>query len=243
MIDVAENPRAVVGDNAPPVIEGHRINIDDLEAEAENFLDGQPIENDGQAEAIARILDHARKAWKAADEQRKDEKRPRDEAGQAVQDAWNPLLKRAKHVETAARAAQTVWLNKKDAELRAAADAARAEADRLRKGAEAAKAAADPSDLSALRVATARLEVASRAEKAADRADKQKAQVAGGSRATGLRTSYRTEVTDMTAFAKWAWATRREEYEGFLKDLAEREGRRGPVSIPGIIVHTERSAA
>ena len=29
---------------------------------------------------------------------------------------------------------------------------------------------------------------------------------------TGLRTLYRAEVTDATAFARWAWANRRTEY-------------------------------
>lgn len=243
MTDAPENPRAVMGDNAPPPIIAHEANIADLFAEATSFLDGKPIENDGQAAAVKILLDGARAAWKAANEQRIVEKRPHDDAAQAVQDAWNPLLAKAKQVETAAKVAQTAWLNKKDAELRAAAEAAREEAERLQREAQAALASAKGDDLAARADAEDALKAAGSASKLAAKLDKAKPQVVGEGRATGLRTSYSTEVTDMTAFSRWAWAHRREEYEAFLTDLAEREGRRGPVSIPGLLITANRKAA
>src|SRR6187551_2387581 len=131
-----------IGHNNPPPFEAFSLDVDDLFATAKDFLDGQPIETEGQAESVAAILDHARKTWKAADEQRKVEKRPHDDAAQAVQDQWNPLLARVKKVETVAKAASGAWLVKLDNEQRAAAAAAQAEADRLAQAADHANATA-----------------------------------------------------------------------------------------------------
>ena len=46
----AENPRAVVGDNAPPAPTPYEVSVEEIESlwiEAENFLDGEPITSPG----------------------------------------------------------------------------------------------------------------------------------------------------------------------------------------------------
>lgn len=228
--------------NAPPV-ESHGLHIDDLFDEAKNHLDGKRIETEGQAETVAALLDSIRTARKAADEQRADEKRPHDDAAKAVQTAWRPLLDKCDLASDTCKRALTVWQVAKEEAQRAEAEQARVAAEARQREAQAALAAAQGDDLAAREEAARLLTEASKASKAADRLDKAKPQVAGGSRNVGLRTSYRAEVTDYTAFARWAWAQRRAECEAFFTDLAEREGRRGPVQIPGILIHTERKAA
>lgn len=231
-----------ISNNPPPeaIIE---MSIDDLFAEAELYLDGTPIESEGQAEAVKVLLDRLRQHRKLSDDKRAEEKRPHDDAAKAVQAKWKPLLDKCDTASNAIKAALTRWLAKQEAERIAREEAARTEAERLQREAEAAKAAADPANLTEVRTANARAEVAASALKAANRIGNEKVAAKGEGRAVSLRTSYRAEVTDHTAFSRWAWVHRRAEYEAFLNDLAEREGRRGPVSIPGMTVHTERKAA
>jgi hypothetical protein len=228
--------------NAEP-LQTHGMNIEDLFAEAKNWLDGEPIATPEQADAVGKLLDMIRQARKAADEQRKVEKKPHDDAGKAVQEAWNPLLVKCDLALSTCKSALTPWLEAVEARQREEADRARQQAADSQRAAQAALQAAPSTDLTARADAEMLLEEASRSEKAAAKLDKARPQALGESRAIGLRTFYRAEVTDYTAFARWAWTTRRAEYEAFLNDLAEREGRRGPVTIPGLLVHTERKAA
>lgn len=230
-----------LGHNNPPAHEAIGLHIDDLYDEAKGFLDGEPIANHGQADAVADLMDKLRKARRDADGFRADEKRPHDEAAKAVQAKYRPLLDKCERGVEACRAALTPWLERLDAERAEEARLARLAADaRL---SEARGKLTDPSNLAARDEAETLLADAKRAERTANRAEKARPQASGEGRAIGLRTSYRVEVTDLTAFSRWAWQHRRAEYESFLRELAEREGRRGPVQIPGMIVHTERKAA
>lgn len=240
-MSVSANPRVVIGDNMPPPFVAHSANIDDLYEEAANFLDDQPIENEGQAQAIAKILDDARRAFKAADEQRKTEKRPHDEAAQAVQDAWNPLLARAKRIETVAKAAQTDWLLKLDVLQRAEAEKARLEAERLQSEALAAKAAV--SDLTASAAVEELLADAGKATRLAAKLDKAKPQVAGGSRAQGLRTKYVAELSDSVAALRHYREHQPEALKQWLTEQAQRDVNAGARLIPGFNVNEERKAA
>src|SRR5688500_5432459 len=69
--------------------------IDDLMLEARNYLDGNPIENEDQATAVSAILNRARRIAKDADETRKVEKRPHDDAARSVQAKWVPIISKA----------------------------------------------------------------------------------------------------------------------------------------------------
>src|SRR3546814_11563233 len=78
--------------NNPPAYEAISLHIEDLIAEAHNFLDGEPIKAQGQADAVGKLLDMIRQAKKAADEQRVIEKKPHDEAATAVKTKYKPLI-------------------------------------------------------------------------------------------------------------------------------------------------------
>lgn len=232
-----------IGSNNPPPVEAHGMNINDLYDEAKGWLDGAQIETQDQADGLGKLLDHIRIARKAADEQRATEKRPHDDAAKAVQQAWKPLLDKCDLAASVARQALTPWLRKLEDEQRAARIKADQEAEAARLKALEAQRAAAPDDLVAQEAARILDDAASQAVKDAKRAGKAKAHATGGTRAVGLRTSWRAEITDATAFGRWAWQHRREDYMAFLTQLADREGRNGPAAIPGIIVHEERKVA
>ncbi len=234
---------AAIGHNQPPDAFGAlKAHIDDLDLEARNHLDGEPIANAEQAKAVSKILDDARKAAKAADEARKDEKRPHDEAGKAVQAKWQPLIGQAELAATTAKKALAPWLEAQEAaQLAEAAEAARIAdeaADKARQAAEAAR----PEDLASQTTVRVLQENAEAAGKAAKRAGKARPLAEGGSRAVGLRTSYTAEITDPVAFIRWAWEHRKPDVTAFLDELAATEARTGPRDIPGLKMNVQRKA-
>lgn len=237
------NAPAPIGHNQPATpYDALKAHIDDLDLEARNHLDGEPIKDEAQAAAVSRILDDARKASKAADEARKDEKRPHDEAAAAVQARWKPLLERADLAATTAKEALAPWLQRLEDEQRAAAEAMRKEAEEAAEVAAQTSASVDPGDLAGQTTARIRQESAHALAQRATRAEKARPHVRGGERANFLKSRCTAILSDPVAFARWAWTNRRPDYDEFLQGLANREVRHGPRDIPGITVNTERTA-
>lgn len=234
---------ATIGHNRPDTFTLFSESIGDLLVEAQNFLDGSEIENEGQEQAVASILTRLRREANGADEARKAEKKPHDNAAKAVQSKWQPLLSKADTAVNAAKAVLASYLQKKEAAQRAAAEAARQEAEQKAAAARQAAENAAQTDYAALEQAKALQETAHAAGKVADRLEKAKPQAKGGERAVGLRSSYQAEIIDPVAFGKWAWANRKEEYVAFLTSLAIRECRHGPRDLPGVRVTQQRKAA
>jgi hypothetical protein len=243
MIDTVENPRAVIGSNQPPTaFDGFSAHIEDLFDEAGNWLNGDGVNNEAEAEGVSRLLNMLRKARKDADAARVEEKRPHDEAAKAVQSKWKPLLDKCELAETTAKRALTPYLERKEAEQRAEAERLRQEAEEAaRKAREAHQAAS--TDLAAAGVAKAAEEAAAELTKLANRADKTKAHATGGERAIGLRSHWVATVEDYTAFARWAWAERPDDMHKFLDELAGKEVGAGKRTLPGVDITEQRKAA
>lgn len=240
---IDSNPRAVIGGNNPP----EPTPFDQAEAEilmlfdqAKGFLDGEPIANQAQADDVGRLDAMIMKARKVADTQRAEEKKPYDDAAKAVQEKWKPLLTRCDLARDACKQALTPYLRKLDEEKRAREEEARREAERVRREAEEAMRSAHRYDLEAREAAEAKLREADEAEKAARRAEKDKAHVAGGSRAKGLRTVYRAEITGTSEFARYLWANHPADMRDFLDKMAAILVSRGLRAIPGVTVHEEK---
>jgi len=241
----AENPRAVAGNNAPPVPTPFDLvaeNVSDVYLEAKHWLDGAAVSSQAEADAIALLLDMARKAEKAADDLRVAEKKPHDDAAKAVQVKFKPLLDKTALVTRSCKDALTPWLERVEAAKRASAEEARREADAKKAAAEAEVRRAQSAGMEARERAEQQLRDAKDAGAAASRAEKSTAQAKGGARAVGLRTSYRPELTDAREAARHYWTARREALEAFLLDLARDDVARGLRAIPGFVVHEERSA-
>jgi hypothetical protein len=236
-----------IGHNNPPEptpIEEARETISLLDLEASNWFDGAPIENQAQADAVAKLLDDARKAEKRFDGERKAEKKPHDDAAKAVDAKWKPILADFGRIVEVAKAAQTPWLIKLDDEKRAREDAARKEADE--KAAAALKLAQEADgSLAAAKARDAAIEDAKRAEQAAVRAanDKAAAKGAGMARSVSLRTTWRSDVQDRRAILNHIAKTAPDDLTAFVEEWAAKAVRAGARELPGVRIYEERAAA
>lgn len=218
-----------------------REEIDDLLLEARNYLDGEPIANEQQADAVSSLLSRLRRVAKDADAARSEEKRPHDERAKAVQAKWKPIIDNADLAASTAKQALAPWLREVEERQRAEAEAARREAERLAQIATEAHAGAG-SDLQAKEDAERLLKAAAAAGKDAAAAEKQKAHAKGGERAVGLRSVWSATLTDSCAALKHYREHQPEELKQWLVDQAERDVRAGARSIPGFEVTETRVA-
>lgn len=247
-------PEPIEAPEAPPAptpFEAIKLHIESLYEEARHWLDGEPIENQGQADKVAQLLNELRQAENAAEDLRKAEVKPFDEAKAEVQTRFNLLIGDTKTVKgltvkavSGCKAALAPWLLKLEREKEAAAAAARAKAESAAAAAaEAARAAAGSSDLAAREAAEEAESAARSAQRDANRAAKDKAQASGGSgRAVSLRRMWRPTLTDPKAALLHYAADKPDELKGFLQTLAERDVAAGSRKIPGFEIAEEATA-
>lgn len=219
----------------------YRMAVDDLYAEAANFVDGAPVETQGQADALAKIITDAKAIRKDADAARKIEKQPHDDAAKAVQAKWVPVLTKVDDVISAVQKPLTGWLQAQEVEAQRFAAETRAEADRL--AAEAIAAAKTSGRLEDLTATRELQDAAVKAGKQAKFAAKAKSHVQGGGRAIGLRAYWTATMTDPVAALRWAKEFHADELKGFIANLGEFAARRGEREIPGFVVTEERKVA
>ena len=237
-------PRAI-GDNGPPPptpYEAARDTIEDLWGEASLWLDGAKVDSQELADGIGNLLAMLRKAAKDADAARRDENKPFDDGKAEVQARYKPILTKAEQAEKACKAALQPWLQKKADEIEAKARAAREEADRKRREAEAAIRAAGAADLAARAEAEAKIDAAKQADIMARKAANTTAKVGGlEGRSSGLRSTWKPELTDGVAAARHYWSTQRQEMETFLLILAAKDVAKGSRDIPGFEIKETRT--
>jgi hypothetical protein len=126
---LALDQRHAIGANYPPEpdpFDAIKCHVEDLAETARGFLDGSGVTTQAEADAVSKLMDEGRKASKAADGARADEKRPHDEAGKAVQAKFKPLIESADRVVTICKQALAPFLMAQEAEKRRIAEEARA---------------------------------------------------------------------------------------------------------------------
>lgn len=248
-----DNPVAVAGHNSPPEptpYEAAAARIADLFQQARDYLDGEPIATQGQADDVSALMRMLGEEIALANKNRVAEKKPFDDAAAEVQDRWNTLIGETKKVTgTAILAVQACkkalepWLKKLADEQAAAAKAAREEADRQRAAAEAAIREADAANLAAREAAEAKIREAEAAERAARTAEKAKPHAGNYGRAAHLRTYHDGIVTDQREFARWCWVNDAEAMTAHLAKRAQELTDAGIRSIPGVEVRERREVA
>lgn len=224
---------AAIGHNSPPASEAFAMAINDLFAEAKNFLDGQPIENQQQADALGDILTGMKELVRDAEKTRKAEKQPHIDAGKAVDDRWKAVKAPAELTIAEATKPLTVWrteqqriADEKAKRLReeAAADLARAQAAR-----ESATSLEDAEHAEAI------LKGATIAQRTANKIDRAP---------TGLRTTWDAQVLDYGALLKWMKAKRQDDLMEFLNTFAQRNVEIAKAgNMPGVVAQQIRKAA
>lgn len=239
----------MIGHNQPPSpFDEVSSKIRDLYEEARNWLDGEPIASQEQANEVQKLMRLIQAAEKEADEARKEEARPHDEAKAAIQERYNTLIGKTKTVTgltvraiDACKLALKPWLIKVDEENRRAAEEARKEAEEKQRLAMEAMRQRDGVDLEATERAEAAVREAKQAEADARRAGNAKASAKGEGRAVTLRDYYEPEITSMTDFARHVWTAHRSDMEHFLNGMAVKIVAAGSHSgIPGVTVHHDR---
>lgn len=243
-------PVAEIGHNNPPQttpFDAVKAHVDDLMVEARNWCDGASIENQAQADEVSCLLEEVRKAHKAADEARQVENKPFDDGKAAVQAKYAPLIADTKTQKgvlvtalAALKATLAPWLQKLEEEKRQAALAAQREAEEAARKAAQAMQQARASDISGQEAAQAAIAEAEEAAKAAARAAKDKAHATGGSRAVGLRSYWRADVSDLKEACRHYWTTNPDAFLPLIQQLADIDVRSGKRQIPGVTVTEER---
>jgi hypothetical protein len=222
--------------------------IEDLIGEARNYADGSPVETQGQADDVSRIIDGLNANAKALDAERVVEKAPLDKQIAAIQDRYNLWIADRKNktpgkvwkAVDALKASLQPYLAKLDAEKREAERVAREAADKAAKDAAEAMRAAAANDLQAREEAEALIADAEAAQKVAKAAAGDKAHATGGIRAMGLRSVWKATLTDSHAAAAHYWRTNPDAFTGLLQKLADDDVRAGKRSVPGFDVIEER---
>lgn len=217
--------------------------IKDLYDEAKQWLDGEAVSSQGQADGLAQLVAEFRKASKAADAAHKDDKAPHLEASRAMDDKYRPMRDKAKRASDACKAAVAPWLAKVKAEQDAEAERLRLEAEEKAREAQAALRSTPHDHLTAREEAEAKLDEAREAKEAANRAARKKSHATPAfGRALGLRTYYTPVVTDPVKAVEYFWNRRQPEIVEFLVNLAERELQAGQREIPGFEIQKEEKA-
>lgn len=228
------NAPAVIGHNNPPdPIDEALAPFGDVISEAESWLDGQKVENEGQMKAADVLLKGVKAARKAVDD-------ARDTATKPLHDAWKGEVARWKPTQDDLdRLAKglVALLDDFKRKLAAEKEAARKEAERLaweetRKAQEAARLA-DASNIEATRAAAAAMEAAEEAQRKAAEAAKDTVK--------GLRTVTKYEVTDHRALLNWIAKNDRDAITDFINDWARKE-HKARANADGLRVWTEKEA-
>lgn len=236
---------ATIGHNNPPEptpYEAISLHVADLLETATGFLDGEPVTTQAVADEIGRLLDEARQAAKAAEEQRKVEAKPHDDAKAAVQALWKPVAAKCDLIASTAKRALAPFLAAEQAKQDAIAKAAREAADEKARLAQEALRAINVTDLAAREQAECLLKDADRANKDANRAERGKAMVAGGARSVSLRSVWTPELTDAVAALKHYKAAQPEALKAWLLEQAGKDVAAGSRVIPGFTINEERVA-
>lgn len=222
---------------------------EDLLTEAHAWADGEAIVTQAQADEVSRLIEALRLNDKAADDARKEENKPHDEAKAKVQEKYAPLYAPATNknpgkvpkAQAALKALLAPYLRKLENEKREAARIAQEAADEAARKAREALQAAAPDNLAAQERAEDVAKEAEAAQKAAKAALQDKAHATGGSRAMGLRTRWTATLTDAQAAARHYWTVNPEAFTALLQKLADDDVRAGKRAVPGFTVTEERA--
>jgi hypothetical protein len=245
---MTDTPKA--GDNNPPEptpFEKSQEAILDLYQQAEDWLDGDPISTQGEADSLQKLMRMIQNAQKAADKDRKKEAKPFDDGKSEIQKRYNPLIQKDKGKCDLAigscKKALLPWLVHLEKERQAEAEKARKEAEEQQRIAmEELRKAQETANLKAREEAEAKLADAKKADTAATKLETTRVKASGGfGRASSLRASYTPQLVDLKLAIGHYWKIDRVAFENLVNELAAKDVGTGSREIPGFNVKEEKS--
>ena len=228
------NPRAVIGGNTPPdPLDEALAPFGDLITEAEGWLDGQAVENEGQMKAVDALLKQIKAADKAVTDAREAEAKPLHDAWKGAIARYKPTQDVLDRIKKGLVALVDGFKRKLAAEKAEAERKARAEAEEAARKARVAAMQADAANIEAQRAAAAAHAEAEEAQRRAAAAAKDTVK--------GLRTVTRYEITDHRALLNWIARNDREAITAFIEEWARRNHKENQTA-EGLRVWTEKEA-
>lgn len=223
-----------MGHNLPPnPIDEALAPFGDTITEAEGWLDGKPVETEGQMKAVDTLIKEMKAAKKAVEGAEESAAKPIYDQWKAEKAKFAPTLTDLDRIVKGLVATVDVFKRK----LAAEKEAARKEAERLaweetRKAQEAARLA-DATDIEAQRAAAAAMDAAEAAQRAAKDAAKDTVK--------GLRTVTKYEITDHRALLHWIAKNDKDAVFAFIEEWARKE-HKACANAEGLRVWTEKEA-
>lgn len=228
------NERAVIGGNNPPdPIDAICAGYENIRIEAENWLDGVPVENEAQMKDVDALRKGAREWRMGLEAGQKSATAPLYDAYKLELARWKPSIEDAKRIESGLVALVDGFKRKLAAEKEAARRAAFEEAEAKRRAAEEAAREANAADIEAQRAAAAAQAEAMAAQKAASAAAKDTVK--------GMRKQTLYEITDHRALLNYIARNHRDDVTAFIEDWARRNHREAR-NADGLRVWDERGA-
>lgn len=228
-----DNPRATIGGNNPPdPIDEALAPWSDTLTEAEAWADGEPVQNEGQMDAVDLLLKDIKAAKKDVGAARDEATKPLHAAWKAEIARWKPTLDDLDRMSKCLVAAIDPYKRKLAEEKRAAERKAWEEAQAAKRAAEEKAAQADAANIGAQREAEEAKRAAMEAEKAAQEHKRE--------RVKGLRTVHRYEITDHRALLHWIAANDRDAVTAFIEAYAAKHHK--AQAMDGVRVWTEKEA-
>lgn len=226
------NP-APIGHNSPPdPIDEALAPYGDAISEAENWLDGTPVENEDQMKAVDAVIKDIRAAKSDLAKAKKSATAPLHDIWKAEIARWKPTEDDIERRLKGLAAVVDPFKRKLAAEKEAAKKAAYEEARRKERQAEEAARKADVSDYEAATEAARLQAEAIEAKKAASAANKDTVK--------GLRTVTRYTIEDHRAALHWIAANDRDAVTAFIEEYVRRNHK--AAEIGGVKVWQEKEA-
>lgn len=219
--------------NPPDPIDEALAPFGDFISEAENWLDGTPVENERQMKAVDDLTKQLKAAKKAVEAAEESEAKPFYDQWKAAKARFKPTLDDLDRMVKGLVAAVDGFKRKLAAEKAEAERKAREEAARAMREAQEAARAAAATDIEAQRAAAAAQAAAEEAQRIAAAASKDTVK--------GMRTVTRYEITDHRALLNWIARNDREAITAFIEEWARRNHKENQ-KADGLRVWTEKES-
>lgn len=228
------NEIATIGHNSPPdPISDAIAPYDDAIAEAQNWLDGEPVENEGQMKVVDALLTDIKAAKKAVSIAEESAAKPLYDRWKEEKAKFSPTITDLDRIAKGLASIVGDFKKKLAAEKAEAQRLAALEARKKAEEAERAAREARAGDIESQRradAAHAEMEAARKAESAAKK-----------EKVKGLRTVVKYEVTDRGALLSWIAKYRRPDLEAIIDEWA-RSNFRNCREADGLRVWEEKEA-